>query len=390
MSASCNGTSREDMKTIFLVDDDITNLAFGNDALCKHYNVITMNSGSRLIKMLENHTADLILLDVEMPEMDGYSTIKILKSNEHSKYIPVIFLTAKSDTESELTGLSLGAIDYIAKPFSPPLLLKRIQMHLLVESQKNQLIDFNDNLMEMVDVRTKMIEQLKNALLKTMAELVEYRDSTTGEHIERTRLYMSLLLETLQKNEKYQKEIESWDMDLILQSSQLHDVGKIAIRDGILLKPDKLTSEEYEEIKKHVTFGENVIERIKKNTSERAFLDQAKILITTHHEKWNGSGYPNGLKGEEIPLQGRLMAIADVYDALISERPYKKAFTHEEAVNIIIGDSGEHFDPDLVDLFLGIADRFKDIANETPQKNDEQEDTAAANTENADEPGFSK
>jgi len=365
------------MKTIFLVDDDITNLAAGNDALCRHYNVITMNSGGRLIKMLESHTPDLILLDVEMPEMDGYDTIKTLKNHERTKNIPVIFLTAQSDTESEIKGLSLGAIDYIIKPFSPPLLVKRIQVHLLVESQKKQLVNFNENLKAMVDTRTKMIEQLKNSLLKTMAELVDYRDGATGEHIERTQLYMSLLLETLQKTEKYKKEIESWDMELILQSSQLHDVGKIAIRDDILQKPDKLTYDEYEEIKKHVTLGESVIERIKNNTQERAFFEQAKILITTHHEKWNGSGYPKGLKGEEIPLQGRLMAIADVYDALISERPYKKAFTHEEAVDIIIGDRGEHFDPDLVDLFLGIADKFKEAA-------------LMSNIENTGEPDASK
>ena len=347
-------------KTIFFVDDDLTNLTIGNDTLNPYYNILTMNSSARLFKMLESHLPDLILLDVEMPEMDGYETIKILKNNEETRDIPVIFLTAHNDPESELEGLSLGAMDYIIKPFSPPLLIKRIEVHLLVESQKKLLVNFNENLQVMVDSKTRMVIELKNAFLKTMAELVECRDGITGEHIERTQYYVGILIEEMQKHDLYKEEVSSWDRELIFQSAQLHDVGKIAISDRLLQKPDKLSKEEFDEIKMHVAFGESIIDRIKKYTTERTFLDQARIFIATHHEKWNGSGYPRGLKGKEIPLQGRVMAIADVYDALISDRPYKRAYTHAKSIDIIIGERGKHFDPELVDLFLGISDKFKE------------------------------
>ena len=347
-------------KTIFLVDDDITNLAIGNDTLNKLYKVFTMNSGGRLLKILESRIPDLILLDVEMPEMGGYETIKFLKEQKATADIPVIFLTAQSNVESELKGLSLGAVDYVAKPFSAPLLLKRIEVHLLLESQKKLLLHFKNNLQLLVDQKTQTVVEMKNAFLRTMAELVEYRDGSTGEHIGRTESYMKILIEALQGYEPYQKEISSWDKDLVLQSAQLHDVGKIAIKDQILQKQGRLSHEEFEDVKRHVKFGERVIDKIKKSTTERAFLDQAKILIATHHEKWDGSGYPRGLKGEEIALQGRLMAIADVYDALTSDRPYKKANTHTDAIDAIARDRGKHFDPALVDIFLTVSDKFSE------------------------------
>ena len=342
-------------KTIYLVDDNITNLTFGKNTLVKYYKVFTMNSGASLLKSLERNIPDLILLDVEMPEMNGYEVIKIIKSKEETKDIPVIFLTAKIDGDSELEGLSLGAIDYITKPFSPSLLLKRIETHL-------ELANYNKHLQEMVVAKTKSVLELQNAILKTMAELVECKDNITGGHIERTTYYLNALLEVMQIHDLLKEKISEWDLKLVLQSAQLHDVGKISIKDDILQKPGKLTSQEFEEIKKHALFGEEIIEKIKKNTSERIFLEHAGIFASTHHEKWDGSGYPRGLKGEEIPLQGRLMAIVDVYDALVSERPYKKPYTHEEAVNIIKEGSGSHFDPVLVDLFLEISDEFKKIS----------------------------
>jgi len=345
-------------KTIFLVDDDPTNLTIGSNALEEYYDVVTLNSGERLLNVLKKKIPDLILLDVDMPEMNGYETIGHLKSDPLFSQIPIIFLTAKSDSDSELEGLSLGAIDYVIKPISPPLLVKRIEVHLLVESQKRELTRFNNNLLEMVDAKTKMVVELKNAILKTIAELVECRDDITGSHIERTQSYLRILINAMRKNDLYMDEISTWDEDLFLQSALLHDVGKIAIDDSILRKPGKLTIEEFEKIKVHASFGGQVIEKIKKNTLQQDFLEQARILALTHHEKWDGSGYPQGLKGMAIPLQGRLMAIADVYDALVSDRPYKKAFAHEEAVGIIKNDSGTHFDPALVELFLGVSDEF--------------------------------
>jgi len=350
-------------KTIFLVDDNITNLTMGRNVLAGHYNVATVDSAQRMLKMLEKNIPDMILLDVEMPEMNGYEAIKIIKSKEETKNIPIIFLTAKSDSESELEGLSLGAIDYIIKPFSPPLLLKRIETHLLVESQKAELLNYNKNLHSLVEAKTKTVLELQNAILRAMAELVENRDDITGKHLERTQAYLGLLIEAISKHKLYGEEVRSWNIELVLLSSQLHDVGKIMVKDEILKKEGKLSEEEFTEMKRHTFCGEKIIEKIKKNATEHEFLEHARIFAATHHEKWDGNGYPRRLKGLDIPLQGRLMAIADVYDALTSDRPYKKAFTHEEAVKIILGGRGTHFDPDLVDAFLEISDKFAEIAN---------------------------
>jgi len=358
-------------KTIIMVDDNLTNLTIGNNALGAHYNIITMNSGIKLLKALEKRIPDLILLDVDMPEMNGYETLTILKRNREYSDIPVIFLTAKSDGASELEGLSLGAIDYIAKPFSPPLLRKRIELHLLVESQKHDLIEkqqelirFNENLQEMVDEKTRTVVELQNTILGTMAELVESRDNVTGGHIDRTQSYLRILLNALQREEVYKEEVSRWDVELLLQSAQLHDIGKISIDDSILRKPGRLTPDEFIRIKEHAEIGKRIIEKVEASTSQQAFLEQARILAWTHHEKWDGTGYPNSLIGNEIPLQGRLMAIADVYDALISDRPYKKAFTHEQAVEIIKDESGTHFDPALVDLFLSSAEEFHQVSSQ--------------------------
>jgi len=349
-------------KTIFIVDDDLTNLTVGANMLSDSFSVFTFNSGRLLLKKLERYTPDLILLDVEMPEMDGYEVIRQIKNKKESSQIPVIFVTAKDDCASELEGLSLGAIDYIKKPFSPPLLLKRIEVHLLVEAQKAELQNYNDNLQEMVDVKTKAVVELQGAILNTMTKLVDRRDDITGGHIERTQRYMYILLQAIAQRGLFYEESVSWDVPLAVQSTQLHDIGKIAIKDCILLKPGKLTEDEFESIKTHTLIGEDFILDIEKETSEHKFLDYSKVFISTHHEKWDGSGYPRGLKGEEIPVLGRAMAIVDVYDALISERPYKKGFSHREAVRIITDGRGTHFDPSIVDLFTSISDQFCQIA----------------------------
>ena len=349
-------------KTIFMVDDNLTNLTVGKNALLGKYKVFTIPSGKKLFEMLDKTTPDMILLDIEMPDMNGYEIIKVLKSEPRTAEIPVIFLTARSDSGSELEGLSLGAIDYISKPFSPPLLLKRIEVHMLVEEQKLELENYSHNLESMVKEKTDTVLDLQNAILRTVAELVECRDDTTGGHIERTQNYLRILVDALLEDDIYKEEVSSWNIEFLLQSSQLHDVGKIAIKDSILQKPAKLTPEEFDEMKTHTSFGIKVIEKIQENTSEATFLEYAKIFASTHHEKWDGTGYPSGLSGDNIPLQGRLMAIADVYDALISERPYKKPFSHEEAVDIITKGSGSHFDPNLVKIFLEHEEEFRKVA----------------------------
>ena len=344
---------------LFLVDDNPANLRIGKNVLSEKYRVATAPSAEKMFSLLENNIPEIILLDIDMPEMNGYEAIKILKSKPETKDIPVIFLTARTESGDELEGLSLGAIDYIGKPFQPPLLLKRIEVHLLVESQKKSLKNFNDNLQLMVEEKTQSVLDLQNALLKTMAELVECRDDITGGHIERTQRGVKILLEEIERSGIYAEETKGWSHSLLLQSCQLHDVGKISISDSVLKKAGKLTDEEFEDMKKHTSFGKQIIEKVEALAKESDFLKYAKIFAATHHEKWNGTGYPEGLKEHGIPLLGRIMAIADVYDALISIRPYKKAFTHEEAVDIIKKGSGTQFDPVLVDVFLRTEDQFR-------------------------------
>jgi len=346
----------EERKTIYLVDDDMANLTLGKNTLVEYYKIFTMNSGASLLKFLEKNIPDLILLDTEMPEMNGYDVIKIIKSKSETKNIPIILLTTKIDGSSEQEGLSLGAIDYITKPFSPYLLLRRIETHL-------KLANYNKHLQEVVTAKTKSVLEFQNAILKAMAELVENRDDITGKHVERTQNYLGLLIGALLKHGLYAEEMYNWDIGLVLRASQLHDVGKIAVKEEILKKNGKLTEDEFAEIKKHPLCGEEIIEKIKQNTTEHEFLEHARIFALTHHEKWDGSGYPKGLKGQKIPLHGRLMAIVDVYDALVSDRPYKKAFSHEDAIKIISDSSGTHFDPDLVGVFLEISDKFNEITN---------------------------
>ncbi|MDR1320499.1 MAG: response regulator [Gracilibacteraceae bacterium] len=346
---------------IILVDDNMTNLSMGKNMLKTFHEVYTVPSAAKLFECLGRFIPDLILLDIEMPEMDGYETIKRLKSAENFADIPVIFLTAKKDEGSELEGLHLGAVDYVSKPFSAPLLLKRLETQLLLAAQKKVLKRHNDDLQTAVQQKTRQVTGLQNAVLNIVAELVEFRDSVTGGHVFRTQKYLQFLIEQLAREDVYTAEISGWDLDFVVSSAQLHDVGKIAISDAILNKPGKLTNEEFEKMKTHVAIGVDAIERIEATTAEHEFLRHAKVIAGTHHEKWDGSGYPWGLSGRRIPLEGRLMAVADVYDALISERPYKKAFTPAEAEEIIEKGRGAHFDPALVDIFHKVSGRFREI-----------------------------
>ncbi|MDR1395240.1 MAG: response regulator [Deltaproteobacteria bacterium] len=348
-------------RKIMLVDDNLTNLNVGKNALLEHYDVLPATSAEKMFKLLGRVTPDLILLDVEMPVMGGYEAIKILKSKMETAFIPVIFLTAMNDQESELAGLSLGAVDYITKPFVQPLLLKRIELHL-------QLEDYNHNLKNMVDEKTRTILEMQNAVFELLAEVVEYKDDVTGGHVSRTQKYLRIMLEELVRKGVYTEEVSSWDNRLIVLSSQLHDVGKVAIKDSLLLKEGRLTPEEFEEMKKHTVYGAKIIEKIESSTSERRFIEHARLMALTHHEKWDGTGYPYGLKGQAISLEGRLMAFADVYDALVSTRPYKAPFTHLQAVDIIRQGSGTHFDPALVEVFLGVTGQFLEIRRDEPRR----------------------
>jgi putative two-component system response regulator len=335
------------MKKIFIVDDNSTNLMAAKTALDATYETYAMPSAARMFRLLEKITPDLILLDVDMPETDGFEAMRALKSDERLKSVPVIFLTAKNDADTEIRGFEMGALDFINKPFSPPVLIRRIETHIETD--------------RMVKDAMQSVRDIHSATISVIADMVESRDKVTGGHIERTQKYLELLLNELILVGRYADERLGWDINFLLPSAQLHDVGKIVVSDLVLNKHGKLTEEEFELIKQHCAEGEQIIDRIIDKTKDDGFLRHAKRFAGYHHEKWDGSGYPNGLAGMEIPLEGRIMAIADVYDALVSERPYKKAFTHEEAVRIIMDGKGTHFDPLLVDVFMRTSNEFNAI-----------------------------
>ena len=348
---------------IMLVDDNQATLNIGKKMLQDYYEVYAIPSVERLFAFLKGVTPDLLLMDVSMPNMSGFEALRILKANPLYADIPVIFVTSKDQEAEELEGLELGAVDYVTKPFSTAILLKRIETHMLIRQQKADLKAFNDNLIEMVKKKTAQVTRMQNSIINTFAEIVEFRDSLTGDHIKRTQQFMRLLLNALmEKDTVYSEEMLAWEnMDAIVASTQLHDVGKICISDAILNKPGRLTPEEFEVMKTHAARGVEMIRKMKSGEEDEPFLQYAEIIAGTHHEKWDGSGYPAGLKRRDIPLLGRLMAIADVYDALVSVRPYKKAFSHEEAVQIILKETGTQFDPILVTVFMETESEFAAI-----------------------------
>ena len=341
-------------KTIFVVDDSITNLEMATEALEKDYRVLTMTSAERMFSMLEKVMPNMILLDIEMPEMSGMEAIILLKANPQYSDIPVIFLTALSSPHVEKQGFESGAIDFIAKPFSHYVLKSRIKTHLniddIVRSRTQELVQ-----------KTEDLEKMRNVIIAALADLIENRDKGTGGHIERVTAYTQNLIEAMLERNVYADEISTWDLELVYVSTKMHDVGKLSISDFILNKPDKLTEEEFLTIQGHVQEGIRMIDDMAERTGHSSFLANARLFAAYHHEKWNGTGYPFKLSGTEIPLQGRIMAVVDVYDALTSNRSYKKAFTSDEAAEIIKKDSGTHFDPAIVDVFYEIKDTFDDI-----------------------------
>ena len=345
---------------VMVVDDNVVNLQVARKALSDIYTIVPVTSGKMAISLLEKSLPSLILLDIDMPDMDGFETIRHIKGNPLTENIPVIFLTALTDSGSELEGLQLGAVDYITKPFSIPLLIQRVNLHIAMIKQQRELQNYNKNLTLMVREKTKTIEELQHAIIHALGDLIECRDGLTGGHVARTQQFMQALTDGLVSSGNYSDEIKDADLNIWVESAPLHDIGKVGIPDSILGKPGKLTENEFEVIKTHPLIGESALKGAMEMTSTKEFLSHAAIVAVSHHEKWDGTGYPYGLKGTEIPLIGRMMAIVDVYDALVSERPYKEAVTHEVAVEIIIGDAGKHFDPVLVEVFKTIAHHFKD------------------------------
>lgn len=350
--------------TILVVDDTPDNLALMSELLCDQYQLKIANSGARGLTLSTTGTPpDLILLDIMMPDMDGYEVCRRLKSNPQTRHIPVIFLTAKIGVEDEEKGLEIGAVDYLTKPISPPILLARLKTHLALKQQSDFLRDKAAFLSAEVERRTREIVAIQDVTIMAMASLAETRDSDTGNHILRTQHYVKALAEHLQSKGKYAGQVTDEWVHLVFKSAPLHDIGKVGIPDRILLKPGKLTEAEFEIMKTHTTLGRDAIEHAEKQLGTKVeFLSMAKEIALSHQEKWDGSGYPQGLKGEDIPLSARLMAMADVFDALISKRVYKEAMPVDQALGIMINGKGKHFDPELIDALLEIQDQLIEIA----------------------------
>jgi putative two-component system response regulator len=342
------------VKTIFAVDDSDTNLSMVETALEDIYNVMTIPSAAKMFEMLGKITPDVILLDIEMPGMNGFETIKILKSSNPWADIPVIFLTGRNDPAVEVQGLEHGAVDFITKPFSEIVLQKRIMIHL--------------NIDRLIRERTEQLTQLQNSIMYVLSDMVENRDKGTKGHVDRITLYIRLMIDEIKRRGLYQDEIQDWDEEKFTFSTRMHDLGKISVSDIILNKPGKLTEEEFEMMKTHASEGERIIDEIMARTGEGDFLHYAKLFAGFHHERWDGTGYPRRLKGTEIPLQGRLLAVADVYDAIVSDRPYHKALTHDEAVKIIMESAGTQFDPNITGIFFELKDQFKKITEMNNKK----------------------
>lgn len=361
MSEALDFTAQE---TVLVVDDTPDTLSMINGLLKDSYRVKVANTGERALKIAGTLPyPDLILLDVMMPGMDGYEVCRRLKENRETTQIPVIFLTARSEVEDEQKGFDLGCVDYITKPVSPPILLARVKTQLLLKSARDYLVDQAAYLETEVAKRTKEVQIIQDVTIMAMASLAETRDNETGNHIRRTQHYVRALALKVREQPKYAGVLDDKTVEIMYKSAPLHDIGKVGIPDNILLKPGKHTPEEFEIMKTHTTLGRDAILAAEKLIdAPSTFLTFAREIAYSHQEKWDGSGYPEGLVGELIPLSARLMAVADVYDALISARVYKPAMPHEKAVDIIRQGSGSHFDPDIAKAFLEIADEFNTIA----------------------------
>jgi putative two-component system response regulator len=354
----------ETTATILIVDDDSDNLFVLNELLCPHHRVLAAISGEVGLRVAEGTPRpDLILLDVMMPGLDGYEVLARLRANPATRDIPVVLLTALGDASSEDRGLKQGANDYLAKPLKPAVVLARVRCQLEAKLAREWLHDRNAALEAEVARRMAENDRTQRVTIRALAHLAEVRDPETGNHILRTQGYVKRLALGLKDHPRFSALISERYIELLAMSAPLHDIGKVGIPDHILLKPGKLTADEWVVMKTHAQCGSHAIEQAEQDVdAPLEFLTLAKEIAHWHHEKWDGSGYPDGLIGDAIPLSARLVAVADVFDALISKRVYKEAMTYAETRRLITEGRGQHFDPDVVDFFLAAFDDFVAIA----------------------------
>lgn len=349
--------------TILLVDDTEANIDVLVEALGQEYDITVAMDGPSALEIVQQSPPDLILLDVMMPGMDGYEVCHILKQNPETEGIPVIFLTAMTSPQDKARGFEEGAVDYMVKPFSIIEVKARVHVHLSLLMARRELALQNRMLEMEILHRTRELSETQAVIIESMAGLAETRDTDTGDHVLRARLYVEFLSMKLMDHPRFQHFFAHSPPELIGRAAILHDIGKVGVPDEILLKPGHLTAEEFETIKLHTIFSHAIFSKALSRLEKKQFLSIVDDIAYSHHEKWDGSGYPRALRGDEIPIPARLMAIADVYDAMISARVYKPAMTHEEAADYIISQSGKHFDPDVVTAFADNQNVFRKIAS---------------------------
>ncbi|MDR1655984.1 MAG: response regulator [Deltaproteobacteria bacterium] len=336
------------MSNLLIIDDNLMTLQQINSMLEDTYDISLAKSGSQALLMCYQIIPDLILLDIEMPEMDGFETLAKIKKNMALRHIPVIFLTSSHNTELEVRALKSGAVDFINKPADREILLHRIEVHLSLSSYNRQL--------------ENKVRVLEDSIIASFSDMIEYRDENTGGHVARTAKYVHVLATELLNRNKFLDEINEFTVDMMSRAAPLHDVGKIAISDVILLKPSLLNDEEFAIMKTHTTVGGELLRGIFSRVPDQSYHEFAIMIAEGHHERWDGKGYPKGLKAEQIPLCARVMSIADVFDALVDMRVYKRPMNHRDACRIILSEKGHMFDPAVVDAFEAVQDRFAEVS----------------------------
>ena len=358
---------------VLVVDDMETNIDILVETLGDTYDVAVAMDGPSALELAAALHPGLILLDIMMPGMDGYEVCRRLAADPATAGIPVIFLTAMTDVADKARGFAFGAVDYVTKPFEPLEIQARVRTHLALTQARHELARQNEILEAKVRERTRELVVTQEAIIEAMACLAEYRDPETGGHIKRTKNYMRLLAVTLREHPRFRHFLTEETIELLYKSAPLHDIGKVGVRDDILLKPGRLTDDEFTIMRRHPVYGRAAIQAASAKLGPNSFLELAEEIAYTHQERYDGTGYPQGLAGDAIPIPGRLMALADVYDALISRRVYKEPFTHAQAVALILEGRGSHFDPDMVDAFMAVQEDMRQIALEFADHDDERQ-----------------
>lgn len=361
-AASMNGETDKEKSVILVVDDDKTNLSLAQNILLPYYRVAAANSGRAALKYLERHRPALILLDINMPGMDGYEVMEQIQLKKETKSIPVIFLTADNMAETEVKCFRMGAMDFVGKPFVPDILRSRVDKTIELDRYRHSLETMVREQADKILEDANRISRIQDSVIIGMANLIESRDGSTGKHVKNTQMYVKMIADELFKRGHFPSELTEEYIEDLCKAAPLHDVGKIKVPDAILQKPGRLTPEEFVMMKKHTTYSRKIIHTIIGDVEDEHYVQIVEDIAMFHHERWDGTGYPARLKGNSIPLSARIMAVADVFDALYEERCYKPPIRPVEKIMQIMEEGkGTQFDPEIIDVFVEMLPMLKEV-----------------------------